>query len=181
MENTPVHVPEPPIAARPQTVPRRAPAVRIRPLTPSDRARYVDFLGALEPEDLYLRKLGAAAPPGPDRITELLAVDGRRSIALAAVEPGGAIVGVVRAAVDAADASAEFALIVRSKLKRRGLGMALLRALLERVSELGIRRVVGHTFAHNEALLRLTRSAGFRVRPGDDGATRKVTLALQLG
>ena len=176
MDNTPPRA-SPASACRPAS--RRASPVQIRSLVPADRARYVDFLGALAPDDLYLRMMGSAAPPDSDRITELLAADGEQTVALAALEPNGALVGVVRAAVDAANASAEFALIVRSQLKRRGLGTVLLRALLERLLTLGVRRVVGHTFAHNEALLRLAQDAGFGVSPGDDGMTRKVTLALR--
>lgn len=108
--------------------------VRIRRLRSEDRVRYIEFLGTLDPADLHLRTMGVPAT----------AVDGESAIALAAVAPDGAILGLVRAALDASTASAAFALIVRSRLKRRGLGTALLRALLQRLGARGVRRVFGH-------------------------------------
>lgn len=152
--------------------------VRIRPLGADDRVRYAAFLDALEADDLYQRTMGRTARPDPARIDALLDLDGRTRIALAAEAADGSILGVARAAVRAEDASAEFALIVRSVLKRRGLGAKLLRALLAHLRVLGVQRVVGHTFARNAALLGLARNHGFDVAPGDDGASRRVERAL---
>jgi GNAT superfamily N-acetyltransferase len=156
---------------------RKRGRVVVRPLAASDRPRYGEFLAALDADDLYLRTMGRTARPDAARIDALLDLDGRSRLALAAVGPDGAILGVARAAVSA-DASAEFALIVRSALKRRGLGTVLLRALLKRLGALGVERVVGHTFASNNALLGLARAAGFAIRPGDDAATRRVERGL---
>ncbi len=156
--------------------PRR---VRVRPLGAEDGASYAAFLEGLAAEDLYQRTMGRAARPDAARIRALLDLDGRSRLALAAVGADGTILGVARAAVNAVDASAEFALIVRSALKRKGLGAKLLRALLERLRALGVQRVVGHTFAGNEALLGLARKHGFAVAPGEDGSTRRVERALE--
>ena len=153
--------------------------VCVRPLGIADSARYGAFLDALDPEDLYLRTMGRTARPDAARIAALLDVDGRSRLALAALGADGTILGVVRAAVLPEEASAEFALIVRSPLKRQGLGAKLLRALLERLPALGVRRVVGDTFARNEALLGLVRQHGFTVAPGDDATMRRVERALE--
>jgi acetyltransferase len=157
---------------------RRTPRVRIRPLGPGDRTRYVDFLSTLDAGDLYRRTMGRAGVPDAAAIDALLQDDGRTRIALAAVTAGTepAILGVARAAVDG-DA-AEFALIVRSAFKRHGFGRRLLRALLARLRELGVTRVVGHTFADNQPLLALARSEAFAIEPGDDGTTRRVARQL---
>jgi acetyltransferase len=152
--------------------------VHIRPLGAADHARYSAFVDALEAEDLYLRTMGGTARPDAARIEALLDLDDLTRLALAAVTADGTILGVA-GAVLAEDASAEFALIVRSALKRRGLGAKLLRALLERLRELGVQRVVGHTFALNEALLGLARQHGFAVAPGDDATLRRVERALE--
>jgi ribosomal protein S18 acetylase RimI-like enzyme len=153
--------------------------VRIRPLGAADRAPYAAFLEGLEAEDLYLRTMGRTARPDAARIGALLDLDGHTRLALAAVGADGTILGVARAAVDAVDASAEFALIVGSALKRKGLGAKLLRALLARLRALGVQRVFGHTFASNEALLGLVRKHGFAVAPGEDGTTRRVERSLE--
>ena len=152
--------------------------VSVRPLGVDDSARYGAFLDALDAEDLYLRTMGRTARPDAARIEALLDLDGRSRLALAALGADGTILGVVRAVL-ADDASAEFALIVRSRLKRQGLGAKLLRALLERLPELGVRRVAGQTFARNEALLGLVRQHGFAVTPGDDATMRRVERALE--
>ena len=94
----------------------------VRPLGVVDSARYGAFLNALDPEDLYLRTMGRIARPDAARIEALLDLDGRSRLALAALGADGTTLGVVRAAVLAEDASAEFALIVRSPLQRQGLG-----------------------------------------------------------
>jgi GNAT superfamily N-acetyltransferase len=153
--------------------------VCVRPLEVADGVRYGAFLDALDPEDLYLRTMGRTARPNAAGMQALLNLDGHTRLALAALGADGTILGVVRAAVLAEDASAEFALIVRSALKRQGLGTKLLRALLERLRELGVRRVVGDTYARNEALLGLARQHGFAVTPGDDATMRRVERALE--
>jgi acetyltransferase len=153
--------------------------VCVRPLGVADSARYGAFLDALDSGDVYLRTMGRTARPDAARIEALLDVDGRSQLALAALGADGTILGVVRAAVLPEEASAEFALIVRSPFKRQGLGAKLLRALLERLPALGVRRVVGDTFARNEALLGLVRQHGFTVSPGDDATMRRVERALE--
>jgi acetyltransferase len=161
---------------------RDSPPIRIRPLQPADKERYLDFVAALDADDRYLRHMGTPPPPDASSAPALLDVDGRRRIALAAVHDDGrdeSILGVVRAVVSDQGQKAEFALIVRSVLKRRGLGEALLKALLGRLRGLGVECVIGHTFARNDALIGLVKGQGFRVAPGEDASTRRLTLALE--
>ena len=154
--------------------------VRIRPLEPADEGRYVEFVAALDADDRYLRYMGIQAPDAI-RAGELIDAAGRREVALAAVADGSgeSILGVVRAVVTEQGRHAEFGLIVRSALKRRGLGEALLKALLVRLRALRVECVSGHTFARNGPLISLVKRQGFRVEPGEDGSTRRVTLALE--
>jgi acetyltransferase len=64
-------------------------------------------------------------------------------------------------------ATAEIALVVRSDLKRRGIGSALLRHVMTWTRAAGLRRLVGHVMSDNRIMLRLALAAGFRPTAGD--------------
>ncbi len=83
--------------------------------------------------------------------------------------------------------TAEVSVYVADRATGRGIGRAMLDALIERAPACGIDRILGFSFAHNEASLRLCRSRGF-VHWGEipdacvmDGVRRSVIiLGLQL-
>ena len=88
--------------------------------------------------------------------------------------------GVGRTVCDPDVVEAEFALLVRSDLKGRGLGSLLLQLLIEHARSRGIARLVGVILRENGAMLQLAHAMGFV----DDGSepmasdTRRVVLAL---
>ena len=73
---------------------------------------------------------------------------------------------------------AEIALIVRSDLKRTGIGGRMLRSLIRRSTEEGLRTLSALVLSENRAMLALARRAGFTAR-GTPGLN--VELALALG
>lgn len=93
-------------------------------------------------------------------------VKGRRSDAFAAASMSGEILAILN--VEYLDpATAEIALIVRSDLKRRGIGSALLHHVMTWTRAAGLRRLVGHVMPENRIMLRLALAAGFRRAGGD--------------
>ncbi|CDX39054.1 hypothetical protein MPLSOD_340145 [Mesorhizobium sp. SOD10] len=93
-------------------------------------------------------------------------VAGRRSLAFAAANMSGEILAILN--VEYLDpATAEIALVVRSDLKRRGIGSALLRHVMRWTRAAGLRRLVGHVMSDNRIMLRLALAAGFRPTAGD--------------
>lgn len=167
-----------PEGALPGALPTTGLPVSIRPLEAHDAERYLAFLLALTREDLYQRVMGAVQASKHTDVDRLLRIDDLREVALAARDDEDAILGVARAHIDLESGTAEFALIVHSSHKRRGLGRRLMCALLARLHARGVRHVVGQTFAGNVPLLHLVRTLGFVVGPGDDAATREVSLGL---
>jgi len=88
------------------------------------------------------------------------------------------ILGVARACADPDNNRAEFAVLVRSDLKGRGLGTLLMRKLIRYCQQHGTRELWGAVMADNAAMLHLSRSLGFRVR-GREQNVETVALDLQ--
>jgi len=85
--------------------------------------------------------------------------------------------GVARAHADPDNIEAEFAIIVRSDVKGKGLGSALLMKLIDYCRQRGTRRLVGEAFADNDRMLKLARECGFRTTGRHEGI---VGLELDL-
>ncbi len=75
------------------------------------------------------------------RLTQL---DYDREMAFVALTPEGELAGVARVACDPDHVSGEYATIVRSDLKGRGLGGALMRMLIDYAAADGLAPARGH-------------------------------------
>ena len=74
---------------------------------------------------------------------------------------------------------AEYALLVRSDLKGRGLGTALMRILIDYARTDGLARLEGIVLAENQGMRRLIGGLGFDVAPDpDDPGVVTSSLAL---
>jgi acetyltransferase len=117
----------------------------------------------------------------PSELARFTQIDYEREMAFIAVgdnEQGEEeTLGVARAHADADNVEAEFAIIVRSDLKGRGLGAALLTKLIDYCRSRGTQRLVGEAFADNDRMLSLARECGFQVTGRHDGI---VGLELDL-
>lgn len=80
---------------------------------------------------------------------------------VAAVDPMDAVLGIVNVVPLSAD-SAEIAIIIRSDVKRRGIGRSLLAHVIERMSRDGFKQLLGHVLAENQPMLALARRMGFQ-------------------
>jgi len=58
--------------------------------------------------------------------------------------------------------TAEFAVLVRSRLKGHGLGWLLMRRVIDYAKEKGLRRVYGDVLTENSAMLQMAEELGFR-------------------
>jgi acetyltransferase len=156
--------------------------VLLRPIRPEDRARHEAFLARIVPDDLHARFFRAVHELPASELARYTQIDYEREMAFIAVaddergEPE--TLGVVRAHADPDNIQAEFAIIVRSDLKGRGLGAALLTKLIEYCRARGTRRLVGDVYADNDRMLRLARQCGFETGARHDAAI-EVSLELQ--
>jgi acetyltransferase len=100
-------------------------------------------------------------------------------IATSERESGGVeTLGVARAIADPDNTAAEFAIIVRSDIKGKGLGPILLKKLIDYCRSRGTKELVGEALVDNERLRGLVRRFGFAVTASP--ATRTVNLKLDL-
>jgi acetyltransferase len=86
--------------------------------------------------------------------------------------------GVVRAHADPDNIAAELAILVRSDLKGRGLGSALLAKLIGYCRTRGIQRLSGEVLAENRPMPSLAAASGFQSENVGQGYVR-VVLDLQ--
>jgi acetyltransferase len=153
----------------------------LRPIKPEDGQAHVEFFNSLDPEDVRYRMFIRMRELSPSQLARLTQIDYDREMAFIAtrVRPDGKLetLGVVRAIADPDNQSAEFAITVRSDLKRQGLGRILLGKLIDYCRNHGTKEIVGEALAHNVGVLNLSTGLGFEVTPmpGDEG-----TMHLRL-
>lgn len=146
--------------------------VCVRPIRPEDEAQHREFLESLGPEDLRMRFFHTRRQLSHGELARLTQIDYDREIAFIAEEDGRTL-GTARAIADPDNADAEFALVVRSDLKGRGLGSLLMDRLLDYLKSRGTARVHGLVLHENAAMRGLARAKGFSaVRDDEPGVER---------
>jgi acetyltransferase len=153
--------------------------LELRPVRPEDAPGLADLVARTDAEDVRLRFRGGLRRLPDSWAARLSQIDYDREMALAAVDAAGAIVGVVRMAGDPQGETAEFALLVRSDHQRRGLGRALMEALIGYAKRRGYREAWGSIAAENRRMLDLAGDLGFqRKTDPNDRASTRATLTL---
>ena len=153
--------------------------VLIRRVRPEDMALYPDFLGDVSAEDLRLRFFARIAEFSAAERDKLTHLDYGREMAFIALdEHTGQMLGLVRLKDELDERTAEFAILVRSRLKGHGLGWLLMRRIIDYAKERGLRRVYGDVLVENTTMLQMCAELGFhQVDMGSD--MRRVVLDLE--
>jgi acetyltransferase len=154
--------------------------VLIRPIQPGDDAIYGDFLRAITPADLRLRFFSPKAEFSDQFIARFTQIDYARAMAFIAVDPEtGEMLGGSRLVADPDYSRGEYAVMVRSSLKGKGLGWALMQQLIDYARAEGLQQLHGDVLRENTQMLSMCRQLGFDVRTDPDDPTLcKVTLPL---
>ncbi len=152
----------------------------IRPVRPEDEPLYVPFLEKVTSEDLRLRFFAAARNFTHAFVARLTQIDYARAMAFAAIcKVTGEILGVSRLHILTHGNVAEFAILVRSDVKGRGIGWLLMRTLLDYARAEGVAEVMGEVLAINVRMIQMCEALGFVVTMNDhDAAIRMVRLQL---
>ena len=154
----------------------------VRPIRPEDGAAHLAFFHALDPEDVRLRMFVHLRDLQPAQLARLTQIDYDREMAFIATRPGPGgtdeTLGVARAVADPDNEEAEFAVTVRSDLKRQGLGTLLMHTLIDDCRARGTGRIVGTALAGNLGVIRLARQLGFTVDPVPGDGEVRLALAL---
>jgi acetyltransferase len=157
--------------------------VFVRPIRPEDQPAHMTFVAHLTPEDLRFRLLGVIRDIPPSEMARLVQIDYDREMAFIATradERGRPeTLAVVRTVADPDHRRAEFAVMVRSDLKRSGLGTALMKKMIAYCRSRGTEEIVGQVLADNQAMLNLIRKLGFAVRPLPQTDRCEVKLELE--
>jgi acetyltransferase len=164
---------------------RNGDEVLIRPIRPEDEPAHYDLLSRLSPEDTYFRFFGHIGRLPHQQMARFTQIDYAREMAFIAARPANPeagrptseTLGVVRAIADADNRLAEFAIVVRSDMKRQGLGSMLMDKIVAYCRSRGTARLFGSILRDNRGMLALADAFGFRHRPST-GKVVEVELPL---
>ena len=149
--------------------------VLLRPLTVDDARLYPDFLAEVTADDLRLRFFAPMRQVSPELIDKLIHYDPDKAMAFIAIaEASGKMLGVVRLHDDASGDTAEFAIILRSRLKGHGLGWLMMKHMIAKARDKGLATVRGQVLAENVTMLQMCEELGFHV--SDDPTERGVKV-----
>jgi acetyltransferase len=154
----------------------------LRPVRPEDGAAHVAFFNALTAEDVRYRMFIRVRELQPSQLARFTQVDYDREMAFIAtrltLEGQPETLGVARVVADPDNVKAEFAVIVRSDVKRQGLGRILMHKLIAYCRNRGTGEIVGEALSQNRPLLKLAHQLGFEVTPTSDDGTVQLRLVL---
>ena len=151
----------------------------IRRFRPEDKTLYSDFLRDVSAEDLRLRFFAHVRELSTAESDRLSHLDYSHEMAFVALdEITGQMLGLVRLRDELDEETAEFAILVRSRLKGHGLGWLLMQCVIDYAKEKGLRRVYGDVLAENTSMLQMTEELGFHAEDIGSGI-RRVVLNLR--
>ncbi|MEO8081962.1 MAG: GNAT family N-acetyltransferase, partial [Caldimonas sp.] len=153
-------------------------------IRPEDGPQHRAFAAQLAPEDIRLRFFYTRRELPKSELARLTQIDYDREMAFVAVRPGPGggeeTLGVVRGVCDPDNVEAEFAVLVRSDLKRHGLGHLLLSRLVDYLTSRGTQRIVGYVLPENLAMRDLALREGFILdAAGSDSEAQRWVRELQ--
>ncbi len=153
----------------------------VRPVRPEDEGMYRTFFAQVSPEDLRLRFFAPVKDFSHAFIARLTQIDYARALALCATLENGEMLGAVRLMLDADRESGEFAILLRSDQKGRGLGWALMKMMIDYGEREGLSHIEGQVLTENTTMLTMCRQLGFTIRDEpDDAGAKQVRLDLPM-
>ncbi len=146
--------------------------VYVRPIRPEDEPQLHVFLRRVTPQDLRLRFFAPMKEFTHEFIARLTQLDYARAMAFVAFdETSQEMLGVVRIHSDSIYENGEYAILLRSDLKGRGLGWALMQLMIEYAKSEGLKMISGDVLTENTIMLEMCRNLGFEIKtdPADAG------------
>ncbi|MCA1401324.1 bifunctional acetate--CoA ligase family protein/GNAT family N-acetyltransferase [Bradyrhizobium sp. BRP56] len=154
--------------------------VTVRPMRPEDEPMVSEFFKRVTAEDLRLRFFHAMKEFSHAFIARLTQLDYARAMAFVALDPNtGEMMGAVRLHSDSLYENAEYAILLQSDLKGKGLGWALMQLLIHYARSEGLKRLSGQVLTENTTMIGMCRDLGFTVTMDpDDHSIVDVVLDL---
>jgi RimJ/RimL family protein N-acetyltransferase len=153
----------------------------VRPIKQNDDLMIRDLLAHVSKEDLRLRFFDSIKEFSPQFIAGLIDIGGLHVTALVAIdEASGEMLGVVWLHADALRKSGEYAILLRSDIKGKGLGWDLMQLMIEYAKSEGLSRIDGQILQENSIMLKMCRELGFEVKTDlEDRGVCNVALMLE--
>jgi acetyltransferase len=151
--------------------------LHIRPIRPEDECLYEDFFARVTVDDRRLRFFGTGSSFTHRALARFTQIDYAREMAFVAVAKSTSkLLGVARLIADPDYTRGEYAVLVRSDIKGRGLGWQLMQHLIAYAKAEGLKEIHGAVLAQNSTMLRMCAELGFKVEsdPGDASLMRVV-------
>lgn len=157
--------------------------ILLRPIRPEDAPQHLAFFSALAPDDVRLRFFSAMRELAPPQLASMTQIDYDRAMAFIATHAGAdgqpETLGVVRAVADPDNVHADFAIIVRSDLKGKGLGYVLFQKLVDYFRSRGTAALTGEALSENGGVQHLVRRFGGTVLAHEEAGMVNLLLPLQ--
>ncbi len=145
--------------------------VYVRPIRPDDAPELHDMIAKSNLEDLRMRFFTAMKQLPPTLAARLTQIDYDREMAFVAHAMNGqrdGLWGVGRLHADPDLQRAEYAVMTRSDIAGRGLGLRLMQEIIEHGRRTGVGEIFGEVLAENERMLTMCERLGFRRHRSDD-------------
>jgi acetyltransferase len=153
----------------------------VRPIRPEDEPLIHELLRHVTSQDLRLRFFAPMKEFTHEFIARLTQLDYARAMAFVAFdEATNELVGVVRLHSDSIYENGEYAILLRSDLKGRGLGWTLMQLIIEYAKSEGLKQISGEVLQENTAMLKMCRELGFAVK-SDTAEPTLCDVTLELG
>jgi acetyltransferase len=155
----------------------------LRPILPEDEPSLREAFSRLTPEEVRLRFFVPIKTLDHLTAARFTQLDYDREMALVLTTPGAAgrtpIYGVVRLIADPDNERAEYAIIIGREMTGMGLGVLLMRRILDYAASRGVREVFGDVLRENRTMLKLCEALGFsQSRLPDEPELIRVTHPL---
>lgn len=153
----------------------------IRAIRAQDRDLWLELLRSISWATRYKRGARAVEDLQPEDIDRAVNPDANTEVALVAMmedRPGEVTAGVA-GGTEHERRCWEFTLVVLDAFQRRGIGRALMDALVAELRSRGAVSVEGDVLATNRDMLKFVRRLGFDVEPGAEEMVRRVRLQIR--
>jgi len=156
----------------------------LRAIRPEDAAALNDLLAKVTPEDARFRFFTPLRRLEPRQLARMTQIDYDREMAFVLIggytASAAELLAVVRLAADPDNERAEFAILVRSDLHRRGVGRLMMMRLIEYARAHGLSEIFGHVLRENVPMLALCRTLGIRIEQSkDEPEVMRVSITLR--
>ncbi len=158
--------------------------VQLRPIRPDDAAELHAMIGRSNLEDLRMRFFTAMKQLPPALAARLTQIDYDREMAFVAYALNGqndGFWGVGRLHADPDRQKAEYAVMTRSDIKGRGLGLRLMQEIIEHGQRTGVHEIFGEVLNENAAMLKMCERLGFVRQKSDDPEVAHMVLSVHEG